>query len=173
MWKGGKKDWPEWLRKEQVWFTDKAYNQYGIGEKNMQTQKWNTMTYSPEQKGTSLPNGGSDTEPCIWIFKKGVVRWDLEGPISAGYLAHCSHPLFHERSHRVFGVLLYAISEFCDTDFAGQVVYKPWVLSMSFWGAHANYSYFNSCSRLRASAASACNWVGYCTFYVVVFKCMY
>ncbi len=39
--------------------------------------------------------------------------------------------LFHEHSHRVFGVLLYAISKFCDTDFAGQVVYKPWVLSVS------------------------------------------
>ncbi len=24
--------------------------------------------------------------------KKGVVRWDLEGPISSGYLAHCPHP---------------------------------------------------------------------------------
>ncbi len=34
-------------------------------------------------------------------------------------------PLFNEHSHRVFGVLLYAISEFCDNDFAGQVVYKP------------------------------------------------
>ncbi len=34
-------------------------------------------------------------------------------------------PLFHEHSHRVFHVLLYAISEFCDTDFAGQIVYKP------------------------------------------------
>ncbi len=40
-------------------------------------------------------------------------------------------PLFHEHSHRVFGILLYAVSEFCDTDFAGQVVYKPWVLSVS------------------------------------------
>ncbi len=26
--------------------------------------------------------------------KKGVVRWDFEGPISSGYLAHCSHPFF-------------------------------------------------------------------------------
>ncbi len=26
--------------------------------------------------------------------KKGVVKWDLEGPISSGYLAHCSHPSF-------------------------------------------------------------------------------
>ncbi len=40
-------------------------------------------------------------------------------------------PLFHDHSHRVFGVLLYATSESCDTDLAGQVVYKPWVLSGS------------------------------------------
>ncbi len=39
--------------------------------------------------------------------------------------------LFQGHLHTVFGVLLYAISEFCDTDFAGQVVYKPWVLSVS------------------------------------------
>ncbi len=26
--------------------------------------------------------------------KKGVVRWDLEGPISSGYLAHYSQPFF-------------------------------------------------------------------------------
>ncbi len=26
--------------------------------------------------------------------KKGVVRWELEGSISSGYLAHCSHPFF-------------------------------------------------------------------------------
>ncbi len=33
--------------------------------------------------------------------------------------------LFYEHWHQVFGVLLYAISESCDTDFAGKVVYKP------------------------------------------------
>ncbi len=100
------------------------------------------------------------------------MRWDLEGPISSGYLVHCSHSLFHEHSHRVFGVLLYAISEFCDTNFAGQVVYKLSSASV-LWGAHANYSYFDTCSRLRASAASACNWTGYRTFNVMVFKCTY
>ncbi len=40
-------------------------------------------------------------------------------------------PHKHEHSHRVFGILLYAISESCDTDFTSQVVYKPWVLSAS------------------------------------------
>ncbi len=39
--------------------------------------------------------------------------------------------LFHEHSHRVFSVLHHATSEFCDTNFAGQTVYKPWVLSVS------------------------------------------
>ncbi len=40
--------------------------------------------------------------------------------------------LFHEHSRRVFGVLLYAISDSCDTDVAGQVLYKPWVLSVPY-----------------------------------------
>ncbi len=39
--------------------------------------------------------------------------------------------LFHDHLHRVFAVLLYAISGSCDIDFAGQVVYKPWVPSLS------------------------------------------
>ncbi len=33
-----------------------------------------------------------------------------------------------------------------------------------------NYSYFYTCSRPRASAASACNWASYHTFNVMVFK---
>ncbi len=28
------------------------------------------------------------------LKKKGIVRWDLEGSISSGYLAHCSNPFF-------------------------------------------------------------------------------
>ncbi len=40
-------------------------------------------------------------------------------------------PLFHEHSQSVFIVLFYIISEIYDTDFAGQVVYKPQVLSVS------------------------------------------
>ncbi len=42
-------------------------------------------------------------------IKKGIVRRDLEGLISSGYLAHCSHP-FYEHQHTVFGILLHAIS---------------------------------------------------------------
>ncbi len=37
-------------------------------------------------------------------------------------------------------------------------------------GAHANYSYFDTCRRLCASVASACNWAGYGTFNVMVLK---
>ncbi len=54
------------------------------------------------------------------------MRWDLEGrPHKLRLFSPLFTPLFHEHSRRVFGVLLYAILEFCDTDFAGQVVYKP------------------------------------------------
>ncbi len=56
-------------------------------------------------------------------------------------------PLFHEHSHRVFGVLLYAISKSCDTDFTGQVIYKPWVLSMS-----SEALVPNTCNRLPANS---------------------
>ncbi len=80
-------------------------------------------------------------------------------------------PFFHKHSHQVFSVLLYVISESRDTDFAPQVVYKPRVLSVSSEHAHANYSYFDTCSRLHASAASACNWAGHCAFNVMVLKC--
>ncbi len=38
-------------------------------------------------------------------------------------------------------------------------------------GACANYSYFDTYRRLRASAASACNWASYRTFNVMVLKC--
>ncbi len=79
-------------------------------------------------------------------------------------------PLFHEHSHRVFGMLLNAISESCDTDFTGQVVYKPWVLSVSS-EALMPISYFDTCSRLCAFAALACDWFSYHTFNVMVLKC--
>ncbi len=57
-------------------------------------------------------------------IKKSVLRWNLEGPISSDYLPHCSHPFFMS-IRRVFGVLLFAMSQSCDTNFAGQVLYKP------------------------------------------------
>ncbi len=44
--------------------------------------------------------------------KKGesVVRWDLEGPISSGYLAHCSHSLFHS-IHIEFSLSYFMLSQ--------------------------------------------------------------
>ncbi len=51
-------------------------------------------------------------------------RWDLGGPINTGYPAHCSH--FFTSVLIVFlSFYTHAISEFYDTDFASQVVYKP------------------------------------------------
>ncbi len=64
------------------------------------------------------------------FLKKGAVRWDLGGLISSGYLAHCSYLFFQKHSHNVFGILLYAISESYGTNFVGQVVSKPRVLSV-------------------------------------------
>ncbi len=58
-------------------------------------------------------------------MKNGVVRWDLEGPISSGYLAHCSHPFFMSNSIEFSASYFYTISESCYTVFAGQLVYKP------------------------------------------------
>ncbi len=67
---------------------------------------------------------------------------------------------------------IYAISESYDTDFASQVDYKPRVLSVSYKAlVPITYSHFNTCSRVRVSAASACNWATYRTFYVTVPKC--
>ncbi len=56
--------------------------------------------------------------------------WDLEGSISSGYLADCSH-LFFTSIPIEFSASYSMLSQSCDTDFAGQVVYKPWVLPVS------------------------------------------
>ncbi len=56
---------------------------------------------------------------------------EVGGPISSGYLVHCSHH-FLTRIRIVFLVsYIYAILESYDADFATRVVYKPWVLSVS------------------------------------------
>ncbi len=62
------------------------------------------------------------------------------------------------------------VSELSETNFTGQVVIKLSSVCV-FWGAYANYSYFDTCNKLRASAASACNWASYRTFDVMVLKC--
>ncbi len=75
-------------------------------------------------------------------------------------------PLFHEHSHRVFSVLLYAVSESCDTDFVGQVVYKPWVPSVSseaFMPITAILIPAADCVLLLHQLVI---WAGYCTFNV-------
>ncbi len=79
-------------------------------------------------------------------------------------------PLFHEHSHRVFGVLLYAVSESCDTNFTGQVVYKPWGLSLSSEALMPITSILIPAADCGASASSACNWAGYRTFNEMVLK---
>ncbi len=107
---------------------------------------------------------------CKNLKKKGRCEVVLWRPHKLSLFSPLLTPLFHEHLHWVFGVLLYAISESCDTDFVSQVVHKPWSFVSVLWGAHANYSYFDICSRLRASAASACNCASYRTFNVMVLK---
>ncbi len=106
-------------------------------------------------------------------------------------------PLFHEHSRRVFRVLLYAISESCDTDFAGQIVYKPRpsysMLSQSLVTQTSLARLFinpefcqcplrRSCQLqlfwyLQQTACFCCisagNWDGYRTFNVMVLKCVH
>ncbi len=35
-----------------------------------------------------------DRAALVSRIKKCAKKWDLEGPITSGYLAHCSHPFF-------------------------------------------------------------------------------
>ncbi len=63
-----------------------------------------------------------------------TVSWNLRSSISSGNIAHCSQPshLFFTTIRMVFlASYIYATSEYYDTDFACQVIYKPWVLSVS------------------------------------------
>ncbi len=43
--------------------------------------------------------------------KKDALKWDLRGPISSGYLAHCSHPFFTSICIMFSMSYIYAISE--------------------------------------------------------------
>ncbi len=68
------------------------------------------------------------------LFCHDLKRCCEEGPWrprKLGLFSPLLTPLFHEHLRRLFSFLLYAISESCDTIFADQVVYKPWVLSVS------------------------------------------
>ncbi len=72
--------------------------------------------------------------PCVFSvtsIKKKCFEVVLWRPHKLRLFRPLFTPLFHEHLHGVFGVLLYAILESCDTNFAGQVVYKPWGLSVS------------------------------------------
>ncbi len=66
--------------------------------------------------------------PTLEEFKEQVkrraTRWDPDGPISSGYLAHHSY-LFFTSIRIVFLSHTSMLSESSDTDFSGQVVYKP------------------------------------------------
>ncbi len=83
--------------------------------------------------------------------------------------SHCWHHLFTSIRTVFSASYIDAISEFCDIDFAGQIVYKTRSFVSVFWGARANYSYLDTCSRLHASAASVRN----CTFNVMVLRCIH
>ncbi len=73
------------------------------------------------------------------IMKKVLWGGTLKAPISSSYLASLFAPIFHEHSHKVFGILLYAISESCDTDFAGQGTYS-WKM---LWKCYYSMSVIN------------------------------
>ncbi len=102
--------------------------------------------------------------------KEKKVRWDFQGLISSGYLAHCSHSFF----------MCIRIEFSASYSILSQSLVSPISLARLFinsssvnvlWGDHANYSYFDTCSNLHTSAASACNWAGYHSFSVMVLKC--
>ncbi len=56
---------------------------------------------------------------------------NLGGPISSSYVVHCSYLFFTSIRIVFLSSYIYAISEIWDTDFAGQLVYKPHVLSVA------------------------------------------
>ncbi len=96
------------------------------------------------------------------------MRWDLWQSHKLRLFSPSSTFLFHEHSHSVSSVLhLWFLRVLWY-----QLLSPGCLQTLSFlsvlWGARANYSYFETCSRLRASAASACNGAIYRTFKVKV-----
>ncbi len=100
---------------------------------------------------------------CIWSSEKPQifwtmllqppppkrVRWDLEGPINPGYLAHCSYQFFISiRIEFLVRPTLCYLSLVTPTLLA-RLFINPEFCQCPPWGAHANYSYFDTCSRLR------------------------
>ncbi len=65
------------------------------------------------------------------FVRRSVVRWDLGGTISSGYLAHCPSLFFTSICVVFWGSYICAISEPCDTRFPSQIVYyKHRILSV-------------------------------------------
>ncbi len=65
-------------------------------------------------------------------MKTDVLRWDLEDPISSGYVTHCSRPFFMSIRIKFFASYTWLSQTLVTSDFAGQVVYKLWGLPISF-----------------------------------------
>ncbi len=64
--------------------------------------------------------------------KKGIVRWDLEGPRSSDYLAHCSHLLFMSIRMEFSASYSMCYLRALQHRLRWPGLYKPWVLSVSF-----------------------------------------
>ncbi len=104
----------------------------------------------------------------ISLSKEGTVLCDgPSGPISSDYLAYCSHPVFMS-IRKEFSASYSMLSQSLVTPNSLARFFINLSSVSVLWGAHANYSYCDTCSKLRTSAASACNWPSYCTFNVMV-----
>ncbi len=126
------------------------------------------------------------------------MKWELGSPICSDYLSHCSHLFFHEHSHGVsafshmlrlsfplltplfsraftwcFRHFTFMLSQNLITQTSLVVLFTNLAFCQSPLRRSCQYSYFDTCSRLCPSAASACNWASHCTFNVMVLKCMH
>ncbi len=98
------------------------------------------------------------------------MRWDLEGPISWGYLAHCSHLFF--MSIRIEFLASYSmLFQSVVTQTSLDRLYKNTEFCQCLLRRSCQLQLFDTCSRLCASAASACNWASYRTYDVMVLEC--
>ncbi len=75
--------------------------------------------------------------------------------------------LFHEHSHRVFSVLLYAILGSCDNNFAGRLFINPEFCQCPLRRSYQLHLFWY----LQQTCALLLHQAGYCTCNVMVFKC--